>query len=60
MLHISDLHPDVFYSMGSPTLCNQPVCCRDDVKALNGSKKAGYWGSLAECDVPLPTFNLFL
>ena len=37
------------------------MCCRTDVNASkNGSFPAGYWGSNAECDVPIRTFNLFL
>jgi sphingomyelin phosphodiesterase len=59
-MHISDIHLDLFYSEGSPARCNEPVCCRDNVTALANSTKAGRWGSLSNCDLPLKTFNLFL
>lgn len=46
-MHISDLHPDLFYAPGSPVVCTEPVCCRSNVTAKNNNtKKAGYWGSL--------------
>ena len=30
-LHISDLHPDLFYTVGAPAKCSEPVCCRSNV-----------------------------
>jgi sphingomyelin phosphodiesterase len=60
-LHISDLHPDFFYVEGTPVQCDQPVCCRTNVTAkANSTNKAGRWGSLGDCDLPIQTFNLFL
>ena len=61
IMHISDLHPDLFYTPGSIVDCTEPVCCRANVtaKSPNG-KVAGYWGSVGDCDLPLQTFDLFL
>lgn len=60
VLHLTDLHPDLFYEAGTAAVCGEPVCCRTDVKAANGSFPAGYWGSNAECDIPLRTISLLL
>lgn len=84
-MHISDLHPDLYYTVGAHTKCDEPVCCRANVSASNvpfqerlrqheegnvltvdsnssenGNGSAGYWGSLAKCDLPFQTFELFL
>jgi len=59
-MHISDLHPDLFYSEGSPVKCTEPVCCRANATALKDSPRAGYWGSVGDCDLPLQTFDLFI
>lgn len=34
-MHISDLHPDLFYTVGAKTNCTEPVCCRGNVTSLN-------------------------
>lgn len=61
VMHISDIHPDFFYGEGAPADCNEPVCCRANVSSLpNSTRKAGRWGTLSNCDLPLKTFNLFL
>ena len=61
VLHVSDIHIDFFYMEGTPTYCDEPLCCRGGVKARNDSKPAGYWGSnKGDCDLPYHTFNLFL
>lgn len=31
VLHISDLHPDLYYTAGAPSKCSEPVCCRSNV-----------------------------
>jgi hypothetical protein len=31
IVHISDLHPDLFYTVGAPAKCSEPVCCRSNV-----------------------------
>ena len=30
-MHISDLHPDLFYTVGAEAKCSEPVCCRSNV-----------------------------
>ena len=61
VVHISDLHPDLYYAEGSPVDCTEPVCCRANVPAkANSTRKAGYWGSIGVCDLPLQTFDVFL
>ena len=30
MLHITDIHLDPDYSVGSNAECGEPLCCRDD------------------------------
>ena len=30
-MHISDLHPDLFYTVGAAAKCSEPVCCRSNV-----------------------------
>lgn len=60
-MHISDLHPDLFYTEGSPVDCTEPVCCRNNVTSKpNSTRKAGYWGSIGSCDLPIQTFDVFL
>ena len=31
VLHISDLHPDLYYTPGAEVKCKEPVCCRSNV-----------------------------
>lgn len=59
ILHISDVHTDLEYEEGTPSECDEPVCCRKESKATS-DKKAGKWGSLAYCDLPSKTFDKFL
>ena len=36
IMHISDLHPDLYYTVGAPADCSEPVCCRAGVnKSIN-------------------------
>ncbi len=66
VMHISDLHPDFFYSVGSEAKCNEPICCRagnastTSQLTVDTTMPAGYWGSLAKCDLPMQTFELFM
>ena len=61
IMHISDLHPDLFYSPGAPVDCVEPVCCRSNVSTKgNSTRKSGHWGSIGDCDLPFATFELFL
>jgi len=79
-MHISDVHIDLFYTVGAAMNCSEPVCCRSNVtlqlehkdawnRILNGQHlevkeptegPANYWGSVAYCDLPFQTFQLFL
>lgn len=59
VLHISDVHTDLEYEEGTPSVCDEPVCCRKESKATS-DKKAGKWGSLAYCDLPSKTFDKFI
>jgi len=36
-MHISDLHPDLYYTVGAKTNCSEPVCCRGNVSNSNVS-----------------------
>jgi sphingomyelin phosphodiesterase len=57
IMHISDLHIDLFYTPGMPSRCTEPVCCRvNSTSRPNETTKAGYWGSLDDCDLPIQTF----
>lgn len=61
IMHISDLHPDFFYTAGMPVRCTEPICCRPGVIPKNNTEFSGYWGSnKGDCDLPFHTFNLFL
>ena len=51
--HISDLHIDLEYAVGSATSCNMPLCCRQDYP---GTGSAGQWGDY-NCDLPTWTLN---
>eukprot|EP01119_Soliformovum_irregulare_P010072 TRINITY_DN2452_c0_g1_i1.p1 TRINITY_DN2452_c0_g1~~TRINITY_DN2452_c0_g1_i1.p1 ORF type:complete len:562 (-),score=102.61 TRINITY_DN2452_c0_g1_i1:169-1854(-) len=57
VLQLSDIHYDELYAEGSPTNCNQPLCCRTN--AGSGTGSAGKWGDY-ECDIPLATFEAAL
>jgi hypothetical protein len=37
IMHISDLHPDLYYTVGAHTKCDEPVCCRANVSSTNMS-----------------------
>jgi sphingomyelin phosphodiesterase len=57
MLHISDIHIDTAYSAYSETHCQDSyLCChKSDNQTLVGN--AGYWGSMAFCDLPVRTVD---
>ena len=51
MLHISDIHLDLWYTTGSNSICNEPVCCRSTSVGHNHS--AGFWSETEySCDTP--------
>lgn len=35
-MHISDLHPDLYYTYGANKKCTEPVCCRQGVEGRLG------------------------
>ena len=50
-VHISDLNIDYKYKEGSISNCNDEICCRQ-TSSRGSTQMAGYWGSLANCDIP--------
>jgi sphingomyelin phosphodiesterase len=54
MVHISDIHVDLSYEVGSSSNCTFDICCRADTNstALNAHDVAGPFGSHS-CDSPL-------
>ncbi|KAI7691032.1 Sphingomyelin phosphodiesterase [Sarcoptes scabiei] len=53
VLHLTDIHLDLFYEEGSNAKCNEPLCCRP-LSYNNKSVPAGHWGQLdGDCDIPL-------
>ncbi|CAJ0928189.1 unnamed protein product, partial [Mesorhabditis belari] len=72
VLHLTDVHVDMYYQVGSEAKCGEPLCCRGDnntneitagagattPKPLNMS--AGYWGTIADCDIPYWTYTNML
>ena len=58
MIHISDLHFDKYYMEGARATCDFPLCCREESGRVNeGDNVAGYWGTLADCNIPLRTLD---
>ncbi|KAK9693930.1 Calcineurin-like phosphoesterase [Popillia japonica] len=53
VLHITDIHYDEQYTVGSASKCNKFLCCQADntVRSLYDDV-AGYWGSWGKCDAP--------
>ncbi|CAG2110458.1 unnamed protein product, partial [Medioppia subpectinata] len=52
MLHMTDIHLDLYYTPGSNALCDEPMCCRSTSHGHNNS--AGYWSEMSGvCDTPL-------
>ncbi|CAD5234594.1 unnamed protein product [Bursaphelenchus xylophilus] len=62
VLHITDLHIDLEYAVGTEVDCGEPMCCRwpkeRSMKPLKSP--AGYWGSVGNCDSPLWTVENML
>lgn len=49
MLHFSDFHIDLFYTVGANADCNEPLCCRST--SFGHNQSAGPWGDLnGNCD----------
>ncbi|KAL1467287.1 hypothetical protein MTO96_026222 [Rhipicephalus appendiculatus] len=58
VLHISDTHYDPEYSPGSNAVCDDPVCCRkNNGLPKSAADRAGRWGHLGKCDIPLRTLE---
>uniref|UniRef100_A0A1I8ABT4 Sphingomyelin phosphodiesterase n=1 Tax=Steinernema glaseri TaxID=37863 RepID=A0A1I8ABT4_9BILA len=64
IVHISDLHVDLQYAVGTEADCGEPQCCRMpknnhelDAKAFKVKKPAGYWGTIGSCDTPYWTLD---
>lgn len=59
ILHLSDMHIDVYYKENSESDCGKPMCCREEKNKSNKdiNSPSGYWGSLAKCDLPLRTLS---
>jgi hypothetical protein len=55
MLHISDIHIDTAYTANTETHCQDSfLCChKSENQTIIGN--AGYWGSVAYCDLPVRT-----
>ena len=60
ILHITDLHLDLTYTVGNNADCGLPMCCGNTSGvAPNPESAAGYWGSYL-CDMPHWTFKNML
>lgn len=55
ILHLADIHFDLWYAENSPTDCDMPLCCRTE---YNGTGSARYWGDY-HCNIPTRTMELF-
>ena len=60
ILHITDLHLDLTYTIGNEAKCDLPMCCGNTSGVASSPESAaGYWGSY-DCDVPHWTFKHIL
>ena len=59
ILHLSDIHVDFAYKVGSQADCPQPLCCRGGEPAP-GHSGAGQWGDYRNCDIPFWTAEAIL
>jgi sphingomyelin phosphodiesterase len=50
-VHITDIHVDLQYEVGTNSTCSMPVCCRAQFGPGNSTHSAGAWGDYA-CDPP--------
>ncbi len=56
-MHISDLHYDPDYLVGSEAQCSEPLCCRYNTP--NITHPASVWGDY-RCDIPKKMFQAYL
>ena len=55
MSHLFNLKP------GTVRECGMPMCCMNWTDmAPEGEQGAGYWGDIAECDLPVWTFEAMM
>lgn len=56
VLQVSDIHLDPFYQEGAIVDCGgSTVCCRTLPNTTTNQTLSGYWGTLANCDLPIRT-----
>jgi sphingomyelin phosphodiesterase len=65
VVHVSDIHTDMNYSVGSRGECPDPFCCRINSKSIanenfKDENRAGKWGYVGKCDLPLRTLLNFI
>ena len=56
VLHLTDIHLDLWYEPGSVSNCNEPLCCRPTSLPKDNTSihDAGKYGDLhGDCDIPL-------
>lgn len=57
VLHLTDIHYDSFYLVGSNAHCREPMCCHNhDGIQKESYQPAGKWGDY-KCDLPKRTFE---
>ncbi|CAM0138790.1 unnamed protein product [Umbelopsis sp. WA50703] len=60
ILHISDWHVDPLYEPGSDTVCDKPICCRQEFTNYeNITEPASLWGAYS-CDTPISLLESML
>ena len=60
VVHLSDVHLDMKYKVGTEVNCGLPLCCREENgPAADHSTAAGHYGSYP-CDIPETTVNEML
>ncbi|KAH8382963.1 hypothetical protein KR009_006007 [Drosophila setifemur] len=53
ILHLTDIHYDPEYVVGSNADCDEPMCCRNPLaQGAASSAAAGYWSDYRACDAP--------
>ena len=56
-MHLTDVHLDVEYKVGTITECGSALCCREETGYPKpGEKGAGKWGEY-KCDTPVDTLE---
>jgi sphingomyelin phosphodiesterase len=61
VLQITDIHTDLLYKEGSDAQCSDANCCRSGSdKEIPEDRKAGKWGYVGKCDLPLRTLENFV